>query len=473
MTKFLGRELEYKKLKELLLKDSSSLAVIRGRRRIGKSRLAQEFSKLFPKHYFFTGLPPTRKTTPAIQRKEFRRQMHEMGIASYEADDWGDLFSLVSKKCEAGRVLVVLDEITWMGNKDSEFLGKLNVAWDRYFKKNPELILIVSGSNSAWIEKNILSSEGFMGRISCRIHLDELPLSVCNQFWGANTNLITPYEKFKVLGVTGGVPRYLEEILPQFTAEENVFRMGFEKSGILFAEFENIFSDLFQDRHEKYRLIVKALTQGNASIDTIAKRLGRSRGGDLSEALTELVESDFVAQNFLWSIKDGFSEKSCVYRLSDNYLRFYLKYIEPCSVGIKNKTIQALPVSWLSVMGIQFENLVLNNLNRVIEILKILPHEVITAGPYLQTETKNRKKCQIDLLIQTKYNQLYVCEVKFSKVLLGKKVVHEVKEKIDRLKRPKGFSCRPVLIHVNGISESILDAEFFSSVIDFGQFLES
>src|SRR3989338_958525 len=106
MTKFLGRELEYKKLKELLFKDSSSLAVIRGRRRIGKSRLAQEFSKLFPKHYFFTGLPPTKKTTPAIQRKEFRRQMHEMGIASYDADDWGDLFSLVSKKCEEGRVLI-------------------------------------------------------------------------------------------------------------------------------------------------------------------------------------------------------------------------------------------------------------------------------------------------------------------------------------------------------------------------------
>ena len=47
--------------------------------------------------------------------------------------------------------------------------------------------------------------------------------------------------------------------------------------------------------------------------------------------------------------------------------------------------------------------------------------------------TNTREKCQIDLLIQTKYNQLYVCEIKFSKTELQIDVVKEVQEKIERL----------------------------------------
>ena len=162
-------------------------------------------------------------------------------------------------------------------------------------------------------------------------------------------------------------------MLPQYTAEENIFRLCFQESGTLFAEFDNIFSDLFQERNNKYRAIVKALVDGRASLETIANRLKRTKGGDLSEALSELTESDFITQEAIWSIKEGVSEKLKVYRLSDNYLRFYLKYIEPNKMKIQNNTMKSLPVSWLSIMGIQFENLVLNNLNGIIDILKIPP----------------------------------------------------------------------------------------------------
>ena len=53
---------------------------------------------------------------------------------------------------------ILFDEISWMGSKDPHFLGKLKNAWDQHFKKNPNLILILCGSASSWIEKNILSS---------------------------------------------------------------------------------------------------------------------------------------------------------------------------------------------------------------------------------------------------------------------------------------------------------------------------
>jgi hypothetical protein len=67
---------------------------------------------------------------------------------------------------------------------------------------------------------------------------------------------------------------------------------------------------------------------------------------------------------------------------------------------------------------------------------------------------------------------LYICEIKFSKDPIGKKVIEEVEEKINRLKLPKRFSIRPVLIHVNEVESDVIDEGYFDKIIDFGQFLE-
>jgi len=73
--KFLGRQKELIKLREFQAKRSASLIVMRGRRRIGKSRLLEEFGKDFSQAYYFSGLPPEEKTTTRHQLEEFSRQM--------------------------------------------------------------------------------------------------------------------------------------------------------------------------------------------------------------------------------------------------------------------------------------------------------------------------------------------------------------------------------------------------------------
>lgn len=166
MTKFIGRKKELESLRGLLRKKSSSLVVIRGRRRIGKSRLAEEYSSSsFSKAYILSGIPPESGITAQTQRVEFLRQLQEYRLPIYRSDDWGNLFHDLAQECKKGRILVVLDEITWMGSHDPTFLPKLKTAWDRYFKQNPQFVMILSGSNSAWISKNILSSTGFFGRV--------------------------------------------------------------------------------------------------------------------------------------------------------------------------------------------------------------------------------------------------------------------------------------------------------------------
>ena len=263
MAKFIGRQKQLDGLKQLMLKKVASLAVIRGRRRIGKSRLAEEFGKSFDNKYFFTGLAPEPGINAEDQRTEFKRQLYEQRIPFAPSDDWADLFTALAKHCQQQQVLIVLDEITWMGELDKTFLAKLKIIWDSHFKKNNQLILILSGSDSAWIEKNILSSTGFFGRLSYRIHLDELSLNQCNEFWGIQKDNISSYEKFKILSITGGVPRYLEEIYPELSAEENIKTLCYTEEGLLFNEFDAIFHDLFESKQDKYKQIIHSIANGN------------------------------------------------------------------------------------------------------------------------------------------------------------------------------------------------------------------
>ena len=471
METFIGRAQELNELKSLLKKKTASLVVLKGRRRIGKSRLAEEFGTFFTKTLIFAGLPPDEETTAASERSDFAAQLaREAGLSGLKADDWGDLFWHLSNTTQKGRTLIVLDEINWMGSKDPTFLGKLKNAWDLHFKKNPNLVVLLSGSMSAWINRNILSHTGFMGRISLEMTLKELPLSVCDQFWGKQSKHVSAYEKFKILSVTGGVPRYLEEIRPELTAEQNILQWSFHPEGILFHEFDRIFSDLFSKRSGIYQTIVEKLAYGSADFNQLCDMLNYQKSGVLSDYLEDLIETGYIARDYTWHLKTGKLSSLSRYRLCDNYLRFYLRYILPNKARIEKGRMLSVP-AWHAIMGLQFENLVINNFRLLDNVLGIRSEEIIYDNPFFKKPTKMQLGCQIDYLIQTQFNTLYVCEIKFSTDAISVEVIKEVQEKIARLKIPKGYSIRPVLIHVNGVTPAVTESDFFAHVIAFGDFL--
>lgn len=470
MHTFVGRKRELQMLQELFKKKAASLVVIRGRRRIGKSRLAQEFAKE-SSHFVFSGLPPAEKISGNDQREEFARQLQrELKIPLPRADDWGDLFWHLSKNLPSGRVVLILDEISWMGSKDPTFLGKLKTAWDLYFKTNPQLVLILCGSISSWIEANILSSTGFLGRISLDMILEELPLHECNEFWNAEKERVSHLDKLKALAVTGGVPRYLEEIIPCQSAETNIQRLCFRKEGFLFSEFERIFSDLFSTRMATYKAIVERLAEGPCELKDIYEALKVEKGGAISTYLDDLSTAGFISHDYTWHLKSGKESKLSHYRLKDNYLRFYLKYINPNAKRIEKQEFKK-PPQWHSIMGLQFENLVLSNRKSVQQILGIDSSEILNDNPFFQRKTKDQKGCQIDYMIQTKFGSCYLCEIKFSRQAISKRVIQEVNQKIHNLKLPKNISVRPVLIHAGGVDEGLVEEGFFSEIIDFKELL--
>ena len=471
----MGREEELKRLNLLLRKKTASLVVVKGRRRIGKSRLIEEFGKSFDAVFSFSGIFPTPQTTPKDQRDNFGWQLGtKMGELPFKEDDWNGCFLRLANYTRESRALILLDEISWMGSLDPNFLGKLKNAWDLEFKKNPKLVLVLCGSVSPWINKNILSSTGYFGRISLTLTLKELPLHVCNQFWAEKEN-ISAYEKFKVLSVTGGIPKYLEEIYPDFSAERNIKNLCFESSGLLFNEFGYIFTDIFSKRESIYKNIVLTLANGKYEFEDIRKALNLEKGGVLSEYLDELLASGFIRRDYTWHIKTGKASSLSQYRISDNYLRFYLKYIAPNKEKIEQDSFSyrsfVLLPGWEGAMGLQFENLVLNNRQKILEHLDISARDIIYDNPFFQHTTTRQAGCQIDYLIQTRFSTLYICEIKFSKHPVSIQIIQEIKDKIKKIKAPRHVSFRAVLIHVNGVTDEVTDSQYFSNIINFEQLL--
>jgi len=326
MREFIGRREELECLHSLGGKKTASFVVIRGRRRIGKSRLIEEFGRTIP-HHIFSGLPPTEQTSAKTQLAEFCRQLAKaFDWPPFEVDNWGDAFLYLGKQCAEGRIMIALDEISWIGSKDPDFLGHLKNAWDLCLSKNPEFILIVCGSVSSWITKNILSSTGFVGRISIDLQLKELPIHEAVAFWDGKRDRIASYEIVKILSVTGGVPRYLEELKSELSAEENIRELCFTPKGLLFREFDQIFSTLFSSRASDYIRVIHCLADGPRVLQELGDAVGQANSTVLSY-LKELGLAGFIKEDPTWNLKTMKTSNLKRYRLSDNYLRFYLKCV--------------------------------------------------------------------------------------------------------------------------------------------------
>ena len=108
MQNFIGRKHELDTLQWLAAKKTASLIVVKGRRRIGKSRLVQEFAKKMNiKILTFTGIPPTPKTTINSQLEEFAKQMQKALTGPLlKFTDWNDAFWLLADKVKTGKIIV-------------------------------------------------------------------------------------------------------------------------------------------------------------------------------------------------------------------------------------------------------------------------------------------------------------------------------------------------------------------------------
>lgn len=466
MTTFLGRKRELDRLERLRELRKASLVVIKGRRRVGKSTLVEEFAK--GKNFLsLSGMAPTQGLTEERQRNEFADQLCiQLHLPRVSFSTWSEAFRFLGVQIKNKQIIVFFDEISWIGGLDPGFLGSLKTWWDQEGSKNPGLILILCGSISTWIEKNILRSTAFVGRISLAIHLKPLSLQesvillMQKGFYGSF------YDLLKILSVTGGIPWYLDLINPKISADQNIYNLCFDPAAQLINEFQTIFHDLFERSGKLYREILYIIADGMKTKKEIQEGLDREEGGTLSDYLKNLVLAGFLSEHYQWSIKTGSLSRQKLYRLSDCFLRFQLKYVEPNRILIEQGAYNQEILGWDSIIGFQFESLLLSNRDFLFKMLDLNPSTVIRDSPFVQKPTLRKKGCQIDYLIQTKTNSLIICEFKFSKNELRTSCLDELQKKSAALSTPKGFGKALALFHIGGVPSQIEESPLLYKVVD-------
>jgi AAA+ ATPase superfamily predicted ATPase len=473
---FIGRKAELKRLEALYKKKSSSLAVVNGRRRIGKSRLISEFARKHAKQklWSFAGLAPQNDLASQEQRDHFARQLALiLKLPPMTFLDWSDAFEHLSLHIKPGDI-ILFDEISWMGAKDSTFIPKLKAWWD---KQTVHMLLVFCGSVSTWIEENILKSTAFFGRINLSLTLEPLSIPESAEFLRKIGMKLSAYDTYKLLGIVGGVPWYLEQFNPEITAEENIKQLAFEKNGLLVLEFDRIFHDLFDSKGTTYKKILDTLKDGTKTLAEIRESINFPHSGTLSQMMEHLTVAGFVNKQALWSFKTAKPLKQSLYRISDPYMRFYLKMIEPNLSKIAVDAFQDIYLQTLpgfeTHLGLQLEYLLLQNRSLLLKALGVQGVDIVADGSYRQTHTTTQKGCQIDYLLQTATKNLFICEFKFRKREIGSNIIGEIQDKISTLKVPRGFATVAVLFHLSGVTNSVAISSCFYRIVDIVDFLKS
>jgi len=472
---FVGRTQELDRLKSLHNKRLPGLVVIKGRRRIGKSRLIAEFASknLQNKLWDFSGLAPQAGMTAQTQRSHFARQLALLlKIPPLSFEDWSDAFEHLSLHVKAGDI-ILLDEISWMGAKDPSFISKLKAWWDN---QKTSIMVVFCGSVSTWIEENVLKSTAFFGRVNLTITLKPLSLSESAYFLKKTGFKGSPYDIYKLLGILGGVPWYLEQVASGMTADQIIKQLCFEKDGLLVLEFDRIFHDLFDGKGATYKKILDALKDGMKTLAEIRKDIDFAHSGTLSQLVEHLITAGFIKKQNLWSFKTAKTLKQSLYRICDPYMRFYLKLIEPqrnkIDLGAFSENLLSKLPGFEAHLGLQLEYLLLQNRQLILKAMGISPEDIIFDGPFRQSTTKSKKGCQIDYLVQTSTKNLFVCEFKFKRREVGIDILKDMKDKINALKVPRGFAAVPVLFHIGGVTSSVETGGYFYRIIDIIDFME-
>ena len=477
---FFGREEQLGQLNALLKKQSASLVTCRGRRRIGKSTLVEVFAERSGSRFLkIEGRRPQQGLSNHDELVTFTQQLATQAETEKTPPScWMDAFRRLNSVIrEEEHTVVLLDEISWLAHYDKCFADDLKIAWDNLFKKHERLIFVLCGSVSSWLRDNIIDNSAFLGRRSLDLVVKELPLKECAKFWGRTASRVASREIIDVLSVTGGVPRYLEEVDPSLPAEENIRRLCFRPNSVLRTDFDEMFRDVIASEQTFSGNVLRLLAEGARSGAEIAQKLQIGKGGRVSSVLTRLVEAGLVSQDDCLNPETGKKAREIRYRLKDNYSRFYLKYIEPMKGIIDAGTFDLVTLEALegfdTVMGLAFENLVINNYHELLPALHLNGIMITSAAPYRRNGSpalRGRKGCQIDLLIQTR-RSLCVVEIKRRKEI-GREVIDEVDEKIRAIERPEGVSIRTALVYDGHLSPVVAADGYFDAILSSQSLLE-
>lgn len=299
--------------------------------------------------------------------------------------------------------VIFLDEFPWIDTHKSNFVQKFGHFWNSYCTRRDDLIVVICGSAASFMVTKVINDQkGLHNRISIPIRLLPFNLYETEEFLKSKKVKLDRYSYLQLYMAIGGIPHYLEKIQPGDTAPMAIDRLCFETNGILVNEYNNLFASLFEDSDNHAKIVeILATSQKGITRDKLILKTKINSGGTLTKTISELSESGFISEYKPYNN----AAKKTLFRLTDEYSLFYLKYIKNNS-DRSWKTFYTSR-SYSSWSGFAFENLCLKHVHQILKGLSI-------SGIDTQSSSWRNNKVQIDLLIDRSDRAINICEMKFS-----------------------------------------------------------
>lgn len=447
-----GRKKEIGILNDMLQSRSSELIAVYGRRRVGKTFLIRETYKsniVFEITGYYKGSMRDQLRNFYTQIKDASPRFREVKAPA----DWFTAFLLLadylnglqSKK----KKVVFIDEFPWIATARSKFLTAFEHFWNTYCTKRTDLVVVICGSAASFmINKIIKNKGGLYNRLSCKIQLMPFDLNETGEFLEKKHIRFGHYDIIQLYMAIGGIPHYLNKIKKGQSVSQNIDRLCFENNADLAEEFDEVFASLFSysNVHEK---IVRTLSKSRKGItrNELLEQCRYGSGGAYSKSLDELIASGFVNRYLSWTGK-----KNSLYRLSDEYSLFFLKFIEPNrSMGKGTWLNLQTKQTFKSWSGFAFESICHKHIQQIKKELGIDRIYTIHSSWY----TNN---AQIDLVINRDDRVINVCEIKlYSDVFtINKQYYQELRNKISQFRIQTGSKKNVFLTMITtyGVAEN-------------------
>jgi hypothetical protein len=315
------------------------------------------------------------------------------------------------------------------------------------------------------VEK-VIHSKALYGRVDLEMQIGPLTLTDSYQMLSRKRSKL---ECLRYYLLFGGVPKYFELINQNQSFNSNIENLCFTSEGALFNEYEKIFYSQFKEPHT-YERIMALLGRKSKTYSEIITELNMADGGGAKSYLTNLEITGFIRAQSNPLRK----EREKKYFVSDEFIRFFHKYMKESRPSIKQKFSQKyfhhhILNKWLPWMGLAFEYYCAKNPDSLARIMGF-SEEVLNAGPFF---TREKEGLQIDLLYD-RGEILTICEIKFQEKPIGIEAIKEMQLKADKLKPylKKYVSLEFALIAPMGITKALQSKKYFHHIVELDDLFE-
>lgn len=400
---FVGRRQELGVLREELAQvragGAGRFVLIKGRRRVGKSRLVEEFlSESGAPYAFFTAS----RQSSMVELADFADALAGSGVEvartlseGNELTSWEGALNRVASVAEAmpqGQGLaVVIDEFPYLAETEGALAleGSFQKLWDRRLQKLPVLLILV-GSDLAMMEAIVDHERPLYGRPQRQMTIRPLsPLDVADLVGLSGRDAVEAY------CVTGGLPlvaasRRHGESLPAFvrrTVSDPTSPVVVDGEHILAAEFPP---------DAQARRVLSAIGAGQRTFTAIS-RLAGLKHTSLARALETLTTKQIVAVESPLSSRPSREPR---YRIADSYLRYWLTLIAPSQPEIDrgrgHLVADRVLASWPDYVGRAVEPVLRESMER------LLPDPRVGEGLYAGSFWTRTGNAEVDLVLAAK-----------------------------------------------------------------------